>query len=216
MGAEFRLHCFGAAGNAYKVALMLALAKADWEAVEVDVLAGETQAPAFLAINPMGEVPVLEHTKLGGEVLTQSGAILDYLAIVTGQFDPGPENAREALRWILWDNYALTSNIAPWRSRLAFVPEAERPAEVMAFLERRARAALGVLEGHLEGREWIACDWMSTADLSCAGDLFYDDQLPIDWAAEYPNIAAWKGRIRALDGWAAPYELMPGHPARAA
>ncbi len=219
--AEYRLHCFAEAGNAYKVALMLALTRADWEPVEVDVPAGETTTPAFLALNPMGEVPVLEHIREGvagprpPEILSQSGAILDYLAIVLDAFDPGPENAREALRWILWENYALTSKLAPWRTRLNLVPEAERKADEIAYLAPRAQAALGVLDRHLENRDWIAAPWMTTADLSCAGEIFYEDQFPIDWGSEYPAIVAWRERIRALEGWAHPYDLMPGRQAPA-
>lgn len=218
--AEFRLHCHGEAGNAYKVALMLALTDADWEPVAVDLLGGATMSPEHLALNPMGEIPVLEHIREGAdgprppEVLSQSGAILDYLSMVLGAFDPGPENAREAWRWIVWDNYALTSTLAPWRYRVAVSAPGSHPAEVIAYLERKARAALAVLDRHLEARDWIAAPSMTTADLSCAGELFYDGQLPIDWAADYPAIEAWRGRIRALDGWQPPYALMPGRAPR--
>lgn len=206
--AEFKLHCFAQSGNAYKVALMLALAKADWAPVYVDFFKVGGRDPGFLALNPMGEVPVLEHK---GEVLSQSGAILDYLAAVLGEFDPGPENGREALRWILWDNHKLTSYLASWRFQINFAPQAAREPAVTAFLEGRARKALAILEAHLADRDWIACEWMSTADLSCAGYLFFEDEYPLDWSA-LPNIAAWKARLRRQEGWAHPYDLMPGHP----
>ena len=75
--AEYTLHCFAQSGNAYKPALMLELAGADWAPRFVDYFNGETRTPAYRAINVMGEVPVLEH---GGQRLSQSGVILDYLA----------------------------------------------------------------------------------------------------------------------------------------
>ena len=75
--AEYTLHCFAQSGNAYKAALTLALAGADWAPRFVDYFNGETRTPAYRAINVMGEVPVLEH---GGRTLAQSGVILDYLA----------------------------------------------------------------------------------------------------------------------------------------
>jgi glutathione S-transferase len=81
---------------------------------------------------------------------------------------------------------------------------------VVAFLEARARTALGVLEAHLTGRDWIVGDTMTLADLSCAGYMFYEDEFPFDWASEFPAITAWKDRIRALPGWKPPYDLMPG------
>ena len=207
--AEFRLHCFAQSGNAYKVALALELAGADWEPVWVDFFNGSTRTPEFRALSVMGEVPLLEHK---GQVLTQSGAILDYLSVVLGQFDPGPENAREALRWTLWECQKLSGMLGPWRFVTTFLPEDKRNPDVAAFLEGRARGALAVLDAHLATRDWIAADWMTTADLAAAGYIFYPDEYPIDWAAEYPNVTGWRERIRALEGWKHPYDLMPGHP----
>ena len=62
-----RLHCFGESGNAYKAALAMELAGMDWQPVHVDFFKGATRAPEFRALNPMGEVPVLE---LADRVLT--------------------------------------------------------------------------------------------------------------------------------------------------
>lgn len=207
--AEYRLHCFAQSGNAYKVALALNLARLDWEPVWVDFFGGETRGPAFRSLNVMGEVPVLEHK---GNVLTQSGAILDYVSMVAGAFDPGPENAREALRWLLFDSQKLSGQLGPWRARAHLAPPESRNADVIAFLEDRSRMALAVLEAHLASRDWIAADWLTTADLACCGYLFYDGEYPVDWAAEFPAITRWLERIRAEDGWAHPYDLMPGHP----
>ena len=209
--AEYRLHCFAQSGNAYKVALMLAMAKADWEPVWVDFFNGGTRTPDFLALNEMGEVPVLEHDRMGGQVVSQSGVILDYLALSLGAFDPGAENAREAMRWIIWDNQRLSGMLGTWRFLTRFLPEEKRDPGVIAFCEGRARRALGVFDAHMAGRDWVACDWLSTADFSCAGYLFYEDEYPVDWA-EYPNLSAWRARLKAEPGWAHPYELMPGHP----
>ncbi len=59
--AEYTLYCFAQSGNAYKPALALELAGADWAPRFVDYFGGETRTPAYRAINVMGEVPVLEH-----------------------------------------------------------------------------------------------------------------------------------------------------------
>jgi len=53
---------------------------------------------------------------------------------------------------------------------------------------------------------------MTIADLYCAGYIFYTDEIPVDWDREFPNLVAWRERIRALPGWQYPYDLMPGHP----
>jgi glutathione S-transferase len=211
--AEYRLHCFAQSGNSYKAALMLELAGADWEPVFVDFFNGANRAAEFRALNEMGEVPILEHIGLEHDalVLTQSGVILDYLTSTLGRFGPsGEDERREVLRWVLWDNHKLTSYNATWRFLINFVPEDKRSADVIAFLDARARTALGVLDRHLTGRGWIVGETMTVADLSCAGYMFYDDEFPIDWAAEYPALTAWRERIKALPGWKHPYDLMPG------
>src|SRR3954452_20401277 len=69
--ADYKLHCVGASGNSYKVALYLDCAGVDWEPVGVDFAGGQTRDPKWRAdINAMGEVPVLE---ADGKRLSQSG-----------------------------------------------------------------------------------------------------------------------------------------------
>ena len=204
--AEYRLHCFAQSGNAYKVALALELAGADWEPLFVDFFKGGVRQPEFVAKNPMGEVPVLEH---GETTLSQSGVILDYLSETLGKY--APADRREALRWILWDNHKLTNSLATWRFLANFVPADKRSDDVVEFLKGRATVALKTLNRHLDGRDWIVGDALSTADLSCIGYLFFEDEYDFDWSS-VPNVTAWRDRIRALPGWKHPYDLMPGHP----
>jgi len=83
--ADYRLYCTAVSGNCYKVALMLSLSKCRWEPVLVDYMGGETRGEKFRSeLNELGEIPVLEH---GAKRLTQSGAILTYLARRTGRFE---------------------------------------------------------------------------------------------------------------------------------
>jgi glutathione S-transferase len=207
--ADYRLYCFAQSGNAYKVALLLALAGADWEPVFVDFFNGETRTPGYRELNAMGEAPILEDGDLR---LTQSGVILDYLAQRFPDFGPGSETERrEILRWTLWDNHKLTSYIATLRFQLQFLPEDQRQPQVIDFLTKRSGAALAVLDRHLASRDWIAADHVTTADLSCIGYLYYDGEFAHDLAA-FPNVDRWRQAIAALPGWKHPYDLMPGHP----
>ena len=120
--ADYTLYCFAQSGNAYKPALALALAGADWAPRFVDYFNGETRTPAYRAINVMGEVPVLEHD---GQRLSQSGVILDYLAETLGKFGPADAaERREILRWLLWDNHKLTSYTATYRFMRTFTKDA--------------------------------------------------------------------------------------------
>ena len=59
--ADYTLYCFAQSGNAYKPALALELAGADWAPRFVDYFNGEARTPEYRAINEMGEVPVLLH-----------------------------------------------------------------------------------------------------------------------------------------------------------
>jgi glutathione S-transferase len=203
--AEYRLHCFGESGNAYKVALMLALTGADWEPVPVNFFGGETRTPEFRAsVNAMGEAPVLEH---GARTLSQSGVILTYLAERTGRFGPRDEEERlEILRWMFFDNHKFTANYATLRFLFGIQKTGETP--VTEFFRGRAKSAYQIVDGHLDGRAFLLGERPTIADLSLAGYVYYPEETGIDLAA-YPQIAAWKDRIRALPGWKGPYDLMP-------
>ncbi|MCF7748586.1 glutathione S-transferase [Sulfitobacter sp. M39] len=206
-----KLHCFGESGNAYKAALALQLSGLDWEPVKVDFFGGETRTPDYrAAINNMGEAPVMID---GGIRLTQSGVIQDYVSEQSGKFGGGnPEERREILRWVLWDNHKLSSNAGMTRFLMNFLPEDKQPKEVIGFMQGRLSAAYAVLNDHLNGRDWIVGDGITNADLSCCGYLYYPEPFGFvrkDW----PHIDAWLTRLSETPGWKAPYDLMPGSPA---
>ena len=206
-----KLYCFGESGNAYKAALSLQLSGLAWEPVKVDFFGGETRTPEYRRdINEMGEAPVL----IDGDVkLTQSGVIQHYVSEKSGKFGgASPDEAREVLRWVFWDNHKLSSMAGMTRFLMNFLPEDKRPAEVIAFSQGRLKAAYDVLNTHLEGRNWIVGDGISNADLSCSGYLYYPEPFGFE-RADWPNIDAWLTRISETPGWKAPYDLMPGSPA---
>ena len=203
------LHCFAQSGNADTGALTLALRDQPWTPIFVEFFAGAARTDAYRAVNEMGEVPTYTE---GALRLTQSGVILDHLARRHSRFGPETEAERqEILRWLLWDNHKLTANLATGRFMTLFLPEAKRNADIIAFLLGRARAAMGVLDARLANRDFILGPRLTIADLSCAGYLYFLDEIDLD-IAPFPHLAAWRARIAALPGWAHPYDLMPGHP----
>ena len=206
-----KLHCFGESGNAYKAALALELSGLDWEPVFVDFFGGETRSPEYRAtVNEMGEAPVL----VDGDFKTsQSGAIQAYITEKSGKFaGKTREENYEAFRWVLWDNHKLSSQAGMTRFLMNFLPEDKRPAEVIAFMQGRLKAAYAVLNDHLEGRDWIVGDAITNADLSCCGYLYYPEPFGFE-RADWPHIDAWLTRLSETPGWKAPYDLMPGSPA---
>ena len=209
-----RLHCFGESGHSYKAALALELGPLDWEAVHVDFFNGATRSSEYREhVNEMGEAPVLVD---GDLKLTQSGVIQNYLSEKTGKFGGDTaEEAREILRWILWDNHKLSSNTGVLRFMMNFLSAQHRSEEVIGFLKGRQKAALQVLDTHLTQRDWIVGRSVTNADLTCCGYLFYNEEFGFvrsDWAA----IDRWLGRIENLPGWKHPYDLMrPAYPDKA-
>lgn len=205
-----QLHCFGESGHSYKVALMLELTQTPWEAIKIDFFGGGTKSPDYLAKNVMGEAPVLID---GDLTLSQSGVILHHLAEKTGQFGGATaDDKREILRWILWDNHKMSSQVGTQRFMLNFVPVDKRNPAITDFLGGRIKGAVLTLENALAGRDWLVGNGPTIADLSCCSYLYYPENLGFD-PMDFPNIAAWLGRIKSLPGWRAPYDLMPGSPA---
>ncbi len=204
-----KLHCFGESGNAYKAALTLELSDLEWEPVFVDFFNGATRTPEFRALNPMGEVPVMQD---GDLILSQSGVIQDYVSSKTGKLGGrSADERREVLRWMFFDNHKISGIAGPLRFNMNFLSEAKRNADVNAFLSARLNSALKILNANLEGRDWLVGDQITIADIACCGYLFYEEPFGFDRKA-YPNIDAWLDRIAAQPGWKAPYDLMPGNP----
>ncbi|MDG4649702.1 glutathione S-transferase [Roseibacterium sp. SDUM158017] len=200
------LYCFGESGNAYKAALALELAGIAWSPRHVDFFRGEARSPEFRALNPMGEVPVLD---ADGTILTQSGVIQDWIMGETGRLcgDGSGPVRREILRWTIFDNQKVSGMAGPLRFVMNFLPEDKRSADVIGFLSGRLRAALQVLEGELQSRDWLAGDTLTCADISCAGYLYYEEPFTFE-RADYPAIDAWLDRIAATPGWRHPYDMM--------
>jgi glutathione S-transferase len=158
----------------------------------------------------MGEVPVLVH---GDRTLTQSAVILTYLARRSGKFLPqGEDEEFEALRWIVFDNQKVNGFLGPYRFLKNFAKPAGDPA-VLAFLKGRIDGNLAIINKRLDGREFLLGGRPTIADVSLAGYLYYPaEEFGFDIGQEHPAIDAWRRRMKALPGWAHPYELMPGHP----
>jgi glutathione S-transferase len=210
--AEYALYCFAQSGNAYRVALMLNLIGADWQPIYVDFFkGGETRTPKYRTdVNEMGEVPVLVH---GAKKLSQSAVILTYLAERTGHFKPQGGDARlEALRWIIFDNQKVNGFLGVYRFLKNFARPPGDPA-VLAFLKGRIDSNLAILDKRLSAAPFVLGDKPTIADLSLVAYLYYPaEEFGFDIAAERKNIGAWLDRVKALPGWAHPYDLMPGYP----
>jgi len=204
----YRLHYFPESGNSYKLALMLALCGQSFEPIWIDFGAGVTRTAEWRsAVNDMGEIPVLEED---GVRLTQTAPILLRLAQRHGRFGSESEDENfEILRWLFWDNHKLTGYMATYRFMRAFTRSPD--AAVLGFLKKRIDDYLGILQARLLHQPFVTGEKPTVADISMVGYLsFPKHESGYDLAANHPAVDEWLGRIAALPGWQAPYELLPG------
>ena len=208
----YKLYGFSQSGNAYKVALLLQALQQPWTPVHVPFEAfadGITRTDSWRQEhNAMGEVPILE---LADRNLTQSGAILIYLADKHGAFGGQSNDERqEILRWLFFDNHKFTSYLATFRFMKAFGTTAPDPT-ISAWLRGRVDNAFRVVEKHLKDREFIVANQPTIADMSLCGYLYFPrEESGYDIDEQYPAIAKWLERVKRLPGWKPPYEMLPG------
>ncbi|MFO0626015.1 MAG: glutathione S-transferase [Polyangiales bacterium] len=182
-------------GHAHRARLFLSLLGLPHELVEVDLAAGAHRQPAFLAMNPFGQVPVLDDA---GTVISDSNAIMVYLARREGRHDwlpQDPVGAASVQRWLS----VAAGEIAygPAAARLITVFGAKfNPQEVID----RAHRLLRTLEGWLTGRAWLVGDGPTLADVAVYSYVARAPEGNVDLAA-YPNVRAFLARVEALPGF---------------
>jgi glutathione S-transferase len=170
--------------------------------VPVDIFAGETLTDEFAALNPARATPVLELDD--GQALPESAAILWYLAEGTA-FLPGDRLARaRVLQWICFER-ELTPAVAGAR----FQVMTGREDEDTPLLLAKGREALAELDRRLEGRDWVALEGPTIADIALYGYTHVADDAGLELAA-HPAIEAWLDRVRALPGYV--NDLVPYPP----
>ena len=199
-----RISLYGSftSSSTYKPMLFLALAHVPFSFRTVNLKYGAQKLPDYLAVNRYGQVPTLRHR---GLTIVQSNVILDYLARTTGHFEAATEQDRwRAREWLSWEADAIT-NVAKVRhySRFRTVDPA-----VMAYFRPPAQAALSFIDAALAGRQWLVGETCTIADIGCWGRMVFMAEGGFD-IANWPNLLAWSERLRAMPGFALPYDLIP-------
>jgi glutathione S-transferase len=192
------VHGMSASGNCYKVRLLLEQLGVPYQWHEVDTLGGETRTPEFLAMNPNGQVPVLEYEP--GRCLPESGAILYYLAEST-PFWPAERLARaEVLRWMSFEQYSHEPYVAVARYICLFLPPDHPRRTDLPRLHERGNQALAVMERHLAAHDWFAGERYTIADIA----LFAYTHAAADGGFDLGHFSAigrWLARVRAQPRW---------------
>ncbi len=197
--SEYKFFSFPESGNCYKIHLILHYLDIPHKVIFTDITKGESRTPEFLKINPNGRVPVLETEE--GDYLSESHAILWYLAEKKGFLPNGVLDRSKALQWMGFEQYNLEPNIAVLRfflKTMGKTPEELGPL----FPEKQAKGfeALGVLEQGLEGKDFLVGNTFSIADIALFGYTHVSGEgaCPLD---NYPNILRWIQKIKTLPGY---------------
>ena len=187
-------------GNCYKLKLAARQLGIPFEWQELDILAGDTRTREFLALNPNGKVPIM--VLPDGRVITESNAILSYLA--EGSELAGQDRFERAaiLSWLFFEQYSHEPYIATSRFIVRYLgsPE-ERRAELEA---KRAggEKALDVMNLHLADHDFFANDRYSIADIALYAYTHVADEGGFD-VAPYEHVVAWLDRVAEQPGYVA-------------
>lgn len=196
--------------NGHKVSLFLEEAGLPYKVHPINIGKNEQFAPDFLKIAPNNRIPAIvdQAPADGGEPLSlfESGAILLYLAEKTGQFLPKDLRGRQmALQWLFWQMGGLGPMAGQNHHFNRFAPE-KIPYAIKRYTEETARL-YRVLNKQLEGREFVAGDEYSIADMA-----IYPWIVPHEWQGQnlddFPALKAWFQRIKARPATERAYALV--------
>lgn len=190
-----KLYHFPLSGHAHRARLFLSLLGVPHQVIDVDLKAGEHKQPAFMAMNPFGQVPVLDDE---GVYIADANAILVYMAKKTGRREWLPEDAQGAAEVQRWLSVAA-GEIAygPAAARLITVFGAPfNPQEVI----ERAHIILTRIENALQHRDWLVGNGPTIADVALYSYVAGAPEGNVDLSA-YTAVNAWLQRIENLPGF---------------
>ena len=168
----------------------------DYDRVDVGGQFGGNDTPGYLAMNPNGLVPVIEHD---GFVLYESNAIVRYLAAQDAAARLWPAQARaraDVDRWMEWQSTNFTPAMWGAFMQLIRTPEDRRDAALVESSRARTEKLAAILDAHLASRQWLAGERFSAADVvvGCAAHRWLN--LPVSRAAR-PHLERWYAELRA-------------------
>lgn len=200
-----RLHDFAPSANCYKARLLLAQLGTPYQRVPVDIFAGDSQTDDYLARNPAGRTPVLELES--GESIPESNAILLWLAQQTPFLPEAPIEQARVWGWLFFEQNLLEPNVGTARFWRLTGRDAQRPEAFARHLEA-GRSALGVLERHLDGNDYLVADRYSIADTALYAYAHVAGDAGID-LEDCPAAVAWLRRVEAQPGYLNDLEPYP-------
>jgi glutathione S-transferase len=159
---------------------------------------GRNDTPEYLAMNPNGLVPVIEHD---GFVLYESNAIVRYLAALGGGelFPSEPRRRADVDRWMEWQSTAYTPAMGPAFWQLIRTPEKERDAAAVEASRAKTEKLSGILDAHLAKRPYLTGDAFTAGDIvvGCAAHRWL--HLPLARTPR-PHLERWYAALKSRPG----------------
>ena len=184
-------------GNGYKVRLLLAQLGLAYRWTHMDVDTGATRKPEFLKRNPNGRIPTLELDD--GTNLAESNAILWYLAEGTSYVPSDRLGRAQVLQWMFFEQYSHEPYVATPRYIVKHLAaDHARRAELPQRLAQ-GRAALAVMDGHLESRSFFVAERCTIADIALYAYTHVAHEGGHD-LTPYPNVRSWLVRVARQPG----------------
>ncbi len=186
----------GARGNTRDLRVLWTLEEIGlpYEIVGMDHPNHDLDSPAYRALNPFGQIPVIDDD---GVVVSESGAILLYLARKTGKLMPR-DLAGEA-QVLRWSFTALTTIEVPVLTMWFVNMTGGKGSKPSDALQQWAEMRLKQLDGWLSDRAYIATDEFTVADILMCHVL--DAGTPEEMRKAYPNVVAYRARCTGRPAW---------------
>ena len=173
-------------GNCLKVAWTADSLGLPYDWIEVDIMKGESRTPVFLAMNPAGQVPVVVLDD--GRVLSQSNAIIVYLAEGSALIPNDAYDRARMLEWMFWEQYSHEPYVAVARFQVRY--QGKPVADLEPRLVDRGKAALQRLEDGLAASSFLVGERLSLADVALVAYTRMAGEGGFE-LADYPRVTAW-------------------------
>ena len=178
--------------NGHKVSVTLEELELPYEVHPIVLSDGDQKTPEFLAMNPNGRIPVIVDRGADNFVIFESGAIMIYLAEMSGRLMPTDVKARSrVIQWLMFQMGGVGPMMGQANVFFRYFPETIPPA--IDRYQKETRRLFEVLEQGLEGKEYL-CGEYSIADIAnwCWVRTHKWSGVEVD---KLPNLQAWMGRL---------------------
>jgi len=185
-------------GNSYKVRLLLSILQIPYAATEVDIFNGGNKTAAYRSINPLGKAPALKLED--GSILTESNAILSYLASGTEYFPSDRLLGARVLQWMFFEQYSHLPYIGTARYYLHLLKQAPPRADDLSTWRLRGDIALEIMDRHLERNQWFVGDAFTIADIALYAYTHVAPEGGFD-LSKYIGVQRWLKHIESRPGY---------------